>query len=53
MIYAFFIMISLAKPIYDAVKGYIHIRDRAWFLHIYISFIVPWIYAWQFIKSKF
>lgn len=52
MVYAFLIMVTLVKPSYDAIKGYIHIRDNAWFLHVFLSFIIPWIYAWQFIKFK-
>ncbi len=49
----FLIMISLVKPCYNSLKGFIKIRDKAWFLHIYLSFIVPWIYFWKLIKDKF
>lgn len=45
-------METVILPLYDSLKGYIKIRDSAWFLHIYLSFLIPWIYAYKFLIGK-
>jgi len=45
-------MVTFIKPTFDALKGYVRIRDRAWFLHPLFCFIVPSMYAGMFIKHR-
>ncbi|MFH1431188.1 MAG: glycosyltransferase [Nanoarchaeota archaeon] len=52
VVLAFFVMITLIVPIYDSFKGYLRKRDNAWFLHIYLSFIVAWVYGWRIFIEK-
>ncbi len=37
--------LTILKPTLDALKGFLVIRDRAWFLHPVLSFSLLWIYA--------
>ncbi len=39
------IMTTALRPTYDAVRGYLHQRDPAWFLHIPYCFAVTWMYT--------
>ena len=38
--------ITIIKPLYDSIRGYIKVRDIAWFLHpfVCISFLI--VYSW-------
>ncbi len=48
---------TLIVPVYDSVRGYVSEKDSAWFIHIVLSFIIPWIYAFKiggrFLKKRF
>ena len=52
LILSLILMITFIKPFYDALRGYLKIKDKAWFLHPYLSFIIPLMYALIFIKWK-
>ena len=45
-------MVTVVRPLYDAIKNFIKKPDPAWFLHPYFSFIVPVIYAAETIQVK-
>lgn len=44
MLRVLFITQTILRPLYDALRGFFVIRDPAWFIHVYLSLIVPWIY---------
>ncbi|MDA0576807.1 MAG: glycosyltransferase [Verrucomicrobia bacterium] len=39
-------------PLWDAWQGYRRVPDRAWFLHAYLAFVVPWTYARRIWESR-
>lgn len=41
--------LTLIVPLYDSLKGYIKIRDRAWFLHPIMCFGTVVVYGWAII----
>ena len=43
---------TLAIPLWDAFRGFLRIPDPAWFLHVYLGFVVPWTYANRIWKSR-
>lgn len=45
--------LTLVGPIFDALRGYLKIKDLAWFLHPIVCFMMFWIYFWAVVKNKF
>lgn len=43
---------TLVRPLFDAIRGFVAIRDPAWFIHVYLSLIVPWIYLRRLIADR-
>ena len=43
-------MFTFLVPFYHSLKGFIKIKDVAWFLHPYICFRVAWMYSFKIIK---
>lgn len=41
--------LTFVKPIFDASRGYIKVRDKAWFLHPLICFSYLIVYSWAVI----
>lgn len=39
-------------PLWDAWQGWRRIHDPAWFLHVYLGFVVPWTYARRIFQSR-
>lgn len=52
LILTILLMVTLIKPTYDALKGFLKIPDIAWFLHPLFSFLIPIIYAAAVIKRR-
>lgn len=52
LILTVFLMVTLIKPTYDALRGFFKIPDIAWFLHPLFSFLIPIIYAAAVIKWR-
>ena len=46
-------MFSIVVPFYHSVKGFIHIRDIAWFIHPYVCFRVAWMYSTKMLGHYF
>jgi len=46
------ITITFVMPTFDAFRGYIKIRDRAWFLHPLLCYMFLILYGYIIIKSK-
>lgn len=42
--------VTFVKPTYDAIRGYIKIRDVAWFLHPLICFCYLIVYSWAVVS---
>jgi len=51
-IIATLIMVTFVIPFYHSLRGYMKIRDRAWFIHPFICFIVINIYLYEILKWK-
>jgi glycosyltransferase involved in cell wall biosynthesis len=47
-----FYTLTFIKPLYDSFRGFIKIRDIAWFLHPFICFSFFVVYVFSFIKNK-
>jgi glycosyltransferase involved in cell wall biosynthesis len=45
--------VTVVKPLYDALRGYIRIRDKAWFLHPFMCMGTTILYGYVFIKFRF
>jgi glycosyltransferase involved in cell wall biosynthesis len=45
-------MVTVIRPLFDSIKGFIKKPDAAWFLHPYFCFMVPVIYAIETIQVK-
>lgn len=50
LIYFIIISLTLLKPTYDAVRGYLKIRDMVWFLHPLMCFGTVIIYGYTFFE---
>lgn len=46
-----FYSVTFVKPTYDAFRGFLKIRDIAWFLHPVLSFVLVLIYSYAMIIS--
>jgi glycosyltransferase involved in cell wall biosynthesis len=44
---------TFAKPLYDSVRGYMKVRDGAWFLHPVMCFAMLIIYGYAVLKKEF
>ena len=42
-------MFTFVVPFYHSIKGFIHIRDIAWFIHPYVCFRVAFMYSTKII----
>ncbi|MDO8269299.1 MAG: glycosyltransferase family 2 protein [Candidatus Levybacteria bacterium] len=51
LVYIFY-SITFVKPTIDAIRGYIKVRDGAWFFHPVLAFSLCMIYGYTAIKSK-
>ncbi|MCK5242972.1 glycosyltransferase [bacterium] len=38
-------MLTVVRPVWDAWRGFRKNRDWAWFIHPWVSFVIPWIYT--------
>lgn len=45
--------LTLVLPAIKALRGYLRIKDLAWFLHPIVCFLIFWIYFLAVIKNKF
>lgn len=43
-------MLTVIRPTVDSIRGYIQIRDTAWFLHPLICLAVPFMYGYLFMR---
>jgi len=48
-----FYTITLVRPLWDSLRGFIKIRDFAWFLHPISCWVFLYAYGKPFIKNKF
>lgn len=48
-----FYTITLVKPIYDSIRGFLKIRDVAWFVHPFICLSFLIIYSWAVAARSF
>lgn len=46
------VMLTFIIPFYHSIRGYLKIKDKAWFLHLYICFRVALMYSIFIIKWK-
>lgn len=46
IVFASFLSLTLIIPTYQASRGFLRIRDRAWFLHPILSFVVTCTYSY-------
>jgi glycosyltransferase involved in cell wall biosynthesis len=44
--------LTLFKPLYDGFRGYLKIRDKAWFLHAVVCFAIIFVYGWGLISRS-
>lgn len=51
---AYYILISLTfvVPLIDSLRGFLRIRDRAWFLHPILCFSLVFLYSWAVMKHQ-
>lgn len=47
-----FLCVTLIVPLYDSFRGWLKIRDRAWFLHPLMGVGFVFIYSWVIIKHQ-
>lgn len=47
-----FYSLTFVKPLFDSARGYVKIKDNAWFLHPVLCFSLTCIYAVMTIKNK-
>jgi glycosyltransferase involved in cell wall biosynthesis len=52
LIFTVFVMISILKPLWDSVRGFIKKQDIAWFLHPVLCFWIPIMYGFITIQYK-
>jgi glycosyltransferase involved in cell wall biosynthesis len=45
-------MVTVVRPLFDAIKGFIRKPDPAWFLHPYLCFMVPAIYTLETLQVR-
>jgi glycosyltransferase involved in cell wall biosynthesis len=50
---ALFFMMSIVYPLYQSIQGYVRLKDRAWFLHPVVCFVVPILYGYCTLKNIF
>lgn len=50
LIYFIIISLTIIKPLYDSVKGYLKVRDPAWFLHPLMCFGMVVVYGYTIFK---
>ena len=51
LIYYIFISLTFIKPLFDAMRGYIKIRDKAWFVHPIMCFAMVFVYGIPTVKE--
>jgi glycosyltransferase involved in cell wall biosynthesis len=47
-----FSMVTLVRPLADALRGFLRRPDPAWFLHPVFSAAIPVIYAWKTVRFR-
>ena len=40
-------ILTIAQPLYHSFRGYLRVRDVAWFLHPFLCWIVALVYTWE------
>lgn len=45
--------LTVIKPLYDSVRGYVKIRDRAWFLHPVLCFAFLFLYGYVVMETTY
>lgn len=48
-----FYTVTVLKPTYDSLRGFLKVRDSAWFLHPFICWSFLMIYAWAVVARSF
>lgn len=43
--------LTFLKPLYDALRGYVKVKDRAWLLHPFVCFIFLFAYTYGIVSS--
>ena len=52
LIYYLFISLTIIKPTYDALRGYVKINDPAWFIHPLMCFAMVFVYGIPTLKEE-
>ncbi|MBZ9578241.1 glycosyltransferase family 2 protein [Patescibacteria group bacterium] len=52
LFFIFLLMVTILKPFYDCILGYIKKHDIAWFIHVIYCFVVPLMYLYVTFKWK-
>lgn len=52
LVLAIFCCITIVVPLYDSLRGWLKIRDRAWFLHPLMGLGFVFIYSWVIIRHQ-
>jgi hypothetical protein len=42
--------LTFVKPLFDSSRGYLKIKDKAWFLHPLVCFTIIFVYGWGLIS---
>lgn len=45
--------LTLVEPMFQAIRGYLILRDRAWFLHPFICFFTTWNYIYIYMRFQY
>lgn len=52
LVYYVFISITVIKPLFDSIRGYIKIRDIAWFIHPVMCLAILFVYGWSILRLE-
>mgnify|MGYP000986723383 CR=1 FL=1 len=52
LIYYILISLTLVVPTLDAIRGYLRVRDVAWFLHPLLCFVFACVYGWAVLERR-
>ena len=44
--------LTLIEPTIQAIRGYMRIKDNAWFLHPIVCLTLTWVYLYTTLSSK-
>lgn len=51
LIWFVFLAVTTVKPLFDSIRGWLKIHDRAWFVHPLMCWAVVWIYGTALIRG--